>query len=440
MSVCVVVGAQWGDEGKGKIVDHFTRDADLVVRFQGGNNAGHTLVVDHGEGPVKTVLHLIPSGILYPDKVCVIGAGVVVDVRVLFEEMERLAESGRPVDPAQLRVCRDAHVIMPYHKALDLAREARRNPEQRIGTTGRGIGPTYADRAARVGVRMRDLVDEERLRARLEAVLPEKNALLAWLGAETFEVEPLVEAYAALGERVAPYLDDSRTRIADALEAGRHVLFEGAQGTLLDVGHGTYPFVTSSYTTTGGVCVGAGVAPSAIDASFGIAKAYITRVGGGPFPTELDDETGAFLRKAGNEFGATTGRPRRCGWFDAVAMRAAQRVNGFTGLLITKLDVLTGLDTLRICVAYDTPHGRVDVADLDAATLAEVTPVYEDMPGWSEDLTDVRAFDDLPANARAFVHRLCEVSGVALGGVSIGPGRRQTIVMQSPFASAPAAP
>ena len=435
MSVCVVVGAQWGDEGKGKIVDHFTRDADLVVRFQGGNNAGHTLVVDHGDGPVKTVLHLIPSGILYPDKVCVIGAGVVIDVNVLFEELNGLAETGRPVEPSRLRVCRDAHVIMPYHKAIDLAREARRDPSRKIGTTGRGIGPTYADRASRVGVRMRDLVDPARLRALLEATLPEKNALLTWLGAETFDLDALVEEYTALGEKVAPYLDDSRALIHGAMGAGRHVLFEGAQGTLLDIGHGTYPFVTSSYTTAGGVCVGAGVAPSAIDASIGIAKAYITRVGGGPFPTELEDETGAFLRKAGHEFGATTGRPRRCGWFDAVALRAAQRLNGFTGLLITKLDVLTGLDTLRICVAYDTPAGRVDVADLDAHTLAQVTPVYEDLPGWTEDLSDVRSYDDLPDAARAFTERLCEVSGVALAGVSVGPGRRQTILLQSPFSA-----
>ncbi|MFT5994438.1 MAG: adenylosuccinate synthase [Flavobacteriales bacterium] len=432
MSINVVIGAQWGDEGKGKIVDIYTEYADLIVRFQGGNNAGHTLVVDHGDGPVKTVLHLIPSGILYPSKTCVIASGVVVDLDVFFKEIAGLHESGHNVGPEQLRVCKDAHVIMPYHRALDIAREARRGAEK-IGTTGRGIGPAYEDKAARVGVRMRDLLDSDRLRRILEHALPEKNALLTWLGAETFDAEQLVERYRALGEQVAPFLSDARELVSDAYRDGKHILFEGAQGTLLDVGHGTYPFVTSSHTTTGGVCIGAGVPPASLTESVGIAKAYITRVGSGPFPTELDDEVGAALRAAGQEFGATTGRPRRCGWFDAVAMRASQRINGFTGLMITKLDVLTGIEPLKIATAYDTPDGRVEVADLDAASLEAVTPVYESLPGWTEDLTSITSYDDLPANARAFVERLSDVSGVPLAGVSIGPGRLQTILLQSPF-------
>jgi adenylosuccinate synthase len=429
----VIVGAQWGDEGKGKIVDLFTEQADLIVRFQGGNNAGHTLVVDHGNGPVKTVLHLIPSGILYPDKTCVIGPGVVVDLRVLFREIEGLVTAGHDVGPDRLRICKDAHVIMPYHCALDIARERRRGVDK-IGTTGRGIGPAYEDKVARTGVRVRDLLDPERLRAVLAQALPEKNALLAWLEAESFELAALLDEFTRLGEAIAPYVSDSRQLLADAMAADKRILFEGAQGTLLDVGHGTYPFVTSSYTTTGGVCVGTGVPPSAVTAAVGIAKAYITRVGGGPFPTELDDATGEALRAAGQEFGATTGRPRRCGWFDAVAMRTSQRINGFTGLMITKLDVLTGISPLKICTAYETPHGRVEVADLDAASLAEVTPVYESMPGWEDDLTGVTTYDGLPENARRFVERLSEVSGVPLAGVSVGPGRTQTIVLQAPFA------
>ncbi len=428
----VVNGAQWGDEGKGKIVDLFTENADLVVRFQGGNNAGHTLVVDSGDGPRKTVLHLIPSGILYPEKANLIASGVVVDVGVLFEELDGLAAAGREVSSAQLRVSRDAHVTMPYHRAIDHAREARR-ADDAIGTTGRGIGPAYEDRAARRGVRTRDLEDAHRLRRALEHVLPEKNAVLNWYGAETFDLGSLVEYGLDLGRRLAPHLCDCRSVIHGALSDGRRVLFEGAQGTLLDIGHGTYPFVTSSYTTTGGVCVGAGIPPAAIGAAIGVAKAYSTRVGAGPFPTELEDDTGAFLRKHGAEFGATTGRPRRCGWFDAAAMRASQRLNGFTGLAVTKLDVMTGLTAIQVCTAYDTPAGRVETADLDAQALSGATPVYETLPGWTEDIRAARSLEDLPTNARAYLRRIEELVGVPLAVVSVGPGRNETIQLAQPF-------
>ncbi len=432
MSGTVVIGAQWGDEGKGKIVDLFTQEADLVVRFQGGNNAGHTLVVDSGDGPKKTVLHLIPSGILYPDKVNVIAPGVTVDVAVLFGELEGLAAAGRTVEPGQLRISRDAHVTMPYHCALDLAREASRS-EDKIGTTGRGIGPSYEDRASRRGVRVRDLLDETRLRTSLRYVVAEKNALLKSYGAEPVDLESMVVELLALGQRIAPYVTDTTALIHERRQADDRILYEGAQGTLLDVGHGTYPFVTSSNTVTGGVCVGAGVPPNAIHRVVGVAKAYVTRVGAGPFPTELHGEVGEALRKAGHEFGSTTGRPRRCGWFDAVVMRAAHRLNGFTGLAVTKLDVLSGLDELKICIAYDTPEGRVEIADLDAGALADATPVYESHPGWKEDITGARTLEELPANAQAYLNRLAEVCGVPLALVSVGPARRATMVLAPPF-------
>ncbi|TVR02656.1 MAG: adenylosuccinate synthase [Deltaproteobacteria bacterium] len=432
MNSCVIIGAQWGDEGKGKVVDLFTEAADLVVRFQGGNNAGHTLVVDGPEGPEKTVLHLIPSGILHAEKTNIIASGVVVDPEVLLGELEELAERGRPVPHERLRISRDAHVILPWHRALDLAREAARG-ESRIGTTGRGIGPTYEDRVARRGVRLRDLLDEERLRERLEQVLPERNALLAHLGAETFDLEDMVRHGLAFGERLAPWLDDCGAILENARRRGQRILLEGAQGTLLDIGHGTYPFVTSSHTISGGACVGAGLPPSAIGGVVGIAKAYCTRVGSGPFPTELEDADGDTLRANGHEFGATTGRPRRCGWFDVPAMRFAHRVNGFTGLAITKLDVLTGFSRVRICTAYVVDGERVDVADPDGTVLERAVPVYEDLPGWSEDITGAQTLDDLPPHARGLLDRIAELTGIPVDLVSVGPNRAQTIVLTRPF-------
>ena len=432
MSSCVVIGAQWGDEGKGKLVDLFTEQADLVVRYQGGNNAGHTLVVDTGNGPVKRVVHLIPSGILHPGKTCLIASGVVVDLDVLFREIDQLQQSNINVAPGRLLVSLDAHVIMPFHREIDKAREARLE-ERRIGTTGRGIGPAYEDRTARRGVRTRDLLDEKRLRARLETVLDERNAVLAWMGAPTFAMDALVETYMTLGKRLAPYLTPCRDVIARAQAAGKQIVYEGAQGALLDVAHGTYPFVTSSHTISGGVCTGAGIAPQDVGTVIGIAKAYCTRVGSGPFPTELFDSTGDFIRKAGHEFGSTTGRPRRCGWFDAVALRSAHRFNGFHRLAITKLDVLTGLDEVRICVAYEVNGKRYDVYDMDADSLAGVTPVFETLPGWSEDLSACKTIESLPANARALVDRIAAVTGIETAIVSVGPERNETIVLKAPF-------
>jgi len=432
ISSCVVIGAQWGDEGKGKIVDLLTDQVELVVRFQGGNNAGHTLVVDGPDGPVKTVLHLIPSGILHPSKTCLIASGVVLDPEVLIREIDQLSQRDGTIAPERFRIDRDAHVIMPYHRDLDIAREARLS-DRKIGTTGRGIGPAYEDRVARRGVRCRDLLDEKRLTRVLETVLPERNALLVHYGCAPYALEELCAQLRAFGERLAPYLDDGRALVHGALESGRRVLFEGAQGALLDVGHGTYPYVTSSSTVSGGVCTGAGVAPSRVGHVLGIAKAYCTRVGEGPFPTELHDDVGELLRRQGAEFGSTTGRPRRCGWFDAVSLRAAHRLNGFDALAITKLDVLGGLDKVAVCVAYQIGERRVEVSDLDARELDLAKPVLEYMPGWDADLSDVRELSDLPEAARNLLRRIEELTSVPVSMVSVGPRRDQTLVLNHPF-------
>ena len=432
MPTCVVVGAQWGDEGKGKVVDLFAEQCDFIVRYQGGNNAGHTLVVDRGNGPEKTVLHLLPSGILHPDKVCVIARGVVIDCDVLFRELDALAARGIGVAPAQLRIDLDAHIIMPYHRDIDLGREAA-SGDAKIGTTGRGIGPCYEDMIGRRGIRVRDILEPARLLDRLQAVVPDRNATLRWLGRPEVTIEALAAQLAPAAERLAPFAADCRSLVGDAWRAGKRVLFEGAQGTLLDVGHGTYPFVTSSYTTSAGVCVGVGVPPRAIEKVVGITKAYATRVGAGPFPTELFDEDGAQLRARGQEFGATTGRPRRCGWFDAAAVRYAHRLNDFTGLAITKLDVLSGFDEIKVCVAYDLDGQRLEVADADAVSLQRSIPIYESWPGWKQDLTAVRRLEELPAAARAYLDRLTELCGVTIDVVSVGPDRAQTLVLHQPF-------
>ena len=432
MPGCVVVGAQWGDEGKGKIVAWLTARVDMVVRFQGGNNAGHTLVVDNGDGPVKTVLHLIPSGILHEEKLCLIASGVVIDPVVLAKELDQLVERKIAVGPERLLISADAHVIMPYHRALDHAREARRG-DAKIGTTGRGIGPAYEDKVARRGLRMRDLIDESRLRRVLTEVLPERNALLSFLGAETFEVEALVEAYAGMAKRFAPYLTDCRQLLHDNDAAGKRILYEGAQGAMLDVAHGTYPFVTSSHTISGGVTVGAGVSPKATGHIIGIAKAYCTRVGAGPFPTELFDDVGQALRDKGHEYGSTTGRPRRCGWFDGAAVRFAARINGFDQIALTKLDVLSGLDEVKICVAYEIDGVRYDVANPDLALLEKATPIYETMPGWEEELDHVRSFEELPETAKHLLKRIEEVVGVPIGMLSVSPNRDATIIRIQPF-------
>ena len=404
----VVVGVQWGDEGKGKIVDMIASRADLVVRFQGGNNAGHTLVVDG----VKTVLHLIPSGILHPSARCLIGNGVVVDPAVLVGELDALAKAGHDIGPARLGISAEAHVILPYHCALDALREEARGG-QPIGTTRRGIGPTYEDKVARRGVRMGELVDPERLRQALERTLPEKNRMLEeWFDHAPYSLESLLEWAAPLAARLGPHVADVVSELHDACRAGKPVLFEGAQGTFLDVDHGSYPFVTSSNTVAGAACAGAGVGPKDLHEVVGVAKAYCTRVGHGPFPTELHDELGARIREVGREFGSTTGRPRRCGWFDAEMVRKAAGLNGLTALVLTKLDVLSGFESLQLGTSVDPVSGAA---------------IYETWPGWTEDLEPCRTWEDLPAACRAYVRRIEELVGVPVAVVSVGPGRDHVV-------------
>jgi adenylosuccinate synthase len=431
MATNVVIGAQWGDEGKGKVVDLYTEFADMVVRFQGGNNAGHTLVVERDGAFEKTVLHLIPSGILHEDTTCVIASGVVLDPGVLIEEIEGLRAQGHSVEPDQLVVAENASVIMPYHQTLDVARESD-DSQQKIGTTGRGIGPCYEDRVGRRAIFARDLNDEDRLRSKIASNLAEKNQILESMGAETYETDALVDQCLEWGEQLEPFVSDAGLLVDQAVQRDERVLFEGAQGTMLDIGHGTYPYVTSSHTTSGGVCVGAGVAPRELDGIIGISKAYCTRVGRGPFPTELEDEVGEHLREAGNEFGSTTGRPRRCGWVDAAGLRYAHRINGFSGLAVTKLDVLSGLDTVKICVGYTDSDGtRYEQPPSDPELLERLDPVYEELPGWEADITGVRVLEDLPETARQFLNRLETLLEVPIVLVSVGPARNETIVVEN---------
>ena len=426
----VVVGAQWGDEGKGKIVDRFTEFADVVARYQGGNNAGHTLVV----GGEKTVLHLIPAGVLHPGKVCIIGNGVVVDPTVFMMEIDRLKQKGYLVDDSQLILSLDAHVIMPWHKAVDLARENAMGAGK-IGTTGRGIGPTYEDKVARRGIRVRDLLDPAKLERKVKERLPVAQEELRRLGAgASLDTATVTQEYAALGKRLAVYAKDASRVLHGLIQQGKSVLFEGAQGTMLDVDHGTYPFVTSSNTVAANAATGTGVGPTAIDEVIGIAKAYSTRVGGGPYPTEQKGAVGEELRRIGQEFGATTGRPRRTGWFDAVAMRYAARVNGLHGLAIMKLDVLSGFAEIQVAVAYKLDGKTVDELPGDPEDLERCEPVYETFPGWTEPLKGIRSWDALPAAARSYVKRLEVLTGVEVIAVSVGPDREETILLRNPFA------
>ncbi len=424
----VIVGAQWGDEGKGKIVDLFTEFADGVVRFQGGANAGHTLVV----GGEKTVLHLIPSGILHPGKRCFIGSGVVVDPESLVQEVDLVKAKGHLADDAQLCVSLGAHVIMPYHKRLDRLREQQRGAGA-IGTTGRGIGPCYEDKVARRGVRIADLLAPEALTRLVRARLPEANAQIVSLGGEALDEARILNDAAVSAARLRAFAGDVSAELAREMERGKSILFEGAQGTLLDVDHGTYPFVTSSNTVAGNAAVGAGVGPTQLHQVIGISKAYTTRVGAGPFPTELSDALGDRLRTVGQEFGATTGRPRRCGWFDALVVRYAARVNGLSGLALTKLDVLSGIDPIRICVGYRV-HGR-ELRELtpDVETLSAAEPIYEDLAGWRQPLRDLRSWEELPVAARRYVQRIEQLTGVEVAAVSIGAERGETIIRRNPF-------
>ena len=429
MANVIVVGTQWGDEGKGKVVDLLSESADYIVRFQGGNNAGHTLVVEDE----KFILHLIPSGILHPNKTCCIGNGVVVDPGVLLGEIENLSSHQVQVSPDNLVISGQAHVIMTYHQAVDNARELRKG-KSKIGTTGRGIGPCYEDKASRAGIRFNVLINPKMFTEKLKANLEEKNFYLEkFLGAKPLDYNQIADQYLAYGEQLRPYAGNVSELLDRGRRQGKNILFEGAQGTHLDIDHGTYPFVTSSNVVAGGACSGAGIGPTRIDTVIGICKAYTTRVGGGPFPTELEDEVGKHLQKVGAEFGSTTGRPRRCGWLDMVVLKNAARLNGLTSLTITKLDVLSGLEQIRIATSY--VHGTSSMENFpnECFTLESCKPSYMDFAGWSEDITSARTFSDLPANTQSYLRAIEELAEIPLSIVSVGPGREQTIMMQNPF-------
>ena len=418
----VIVGAQWGDEGKGKITDLLAERADAVVRFQGGNNAGHTIV---REGQTYK-LHLMPSGILHPGKPCVVGNGVVIDPKVLTDELDELRR--RRIDTRALRISANAHMIMPYHMMLDHAGEARLGKLQ-IGTTRRGIGPCYEDKAARLGIRVQDLLDEKILKKKIVLALePKRLSLRQWAKAPELDLQTMTEEYLSYGHRIEPHVADTSRLVCELLDGGASVLFEGAQGTLLDVDHGTYPFVTSSNPIAGAACVGAGVGPKDIDEVWGVAKAYSTRVGSGPFPTELDGELGELLRDRGGEYGTTTGRARRVGWIDLVALRYAARINSLTALAVTKLDVLSGLDRIQVCTRYRGPEGaEFNHFPYHQTVLHHATGEYEELPGWAEDITDCRTEEDLPDTARDYLHYIGEAIGVPIAVIGVGPSRDQVI-------------
>jgi adenylosuccinate synthase len=421
MPAVVVLGAQWGDEGKGKATDQLGSRVDYVVKFNGGNNAGHTVVID-GE---KYALHLLPSGILTPGVTPVIGNGVVVDLEVLFGELDAITARG--VDASRLLVSSNAHLIAPYHRTVDKVTE-RFLGKRRIGTTGRGIGPAYADKISRTGIRVQDLFDEHILTQKVEGALDQKNHLLVKVyNRRAITVEETVADLLQYAERLRPMVTDTSIVLNQALDRGETVLFEAGQATMLDVDHGTYPFVTSSSATAGGACTGSGVGPTRIDRVVGVAKAYVTRVGEGPFPTELFDADGEWLRKTGGEYGTTTGRPRRCGWYDAVVARYASRVNGLTDLVLTKMDVLTGREKVPVCVAYEVDGVRHDEMPSDQSLLHHAVPVYEELDGWWEDISHCRTFEDLPVNAQRYVLALEEMSGTRISAVGVGPGREATI-------------
>ncbi len=429
MANIIIVGTQWGDEGKGKIVDLLAEYADVVVRFQGGNNAGHTMVVD-GE---QFISHLVPSGILQ-GKTCVIGNGMVVDPEVLISEIDYLQEKGVDVSPEKLKISEKAHLIMPYHKQLDMAREQKARGKEKIGTTGRGIGPCYEDKASRRGIRFVDLLDARVFAEKSATAAEEKNFILhEYYGAEKVSAEQIRESYAVYRQRLSAYVSDVSVFIEQSARAGSQVLFEGAQGTHLDIDHGTYPYVTSSSTVAANACAGSGVGPKVITDITGIAKAYTTRVGQGPFPTELFDEIGARIQEKGAEFGATTGRRRRCGWIDTVMLKNAARLNSLTGLAITKLDVLGGLDEIRICTGYTCQGESITEFPADLNLLEKCEPVYESLPGWKEDISGLRSYEELPENTRNYLSRIEALTETPVAIISVGPARDETIMLKNAF-------
>jgi adenylosuccinate synthase len=422
MPVQIIVGAQWGDEGKGKIVDLLSEEADIVARYQGGANAGHTVCI----GEKQYVLHLIPSGMFHERITCVIGNGVVVDPTALLNEIAQLEEAGIVID-GRLLISHNAHLIMPYHKLLDTIREQTSN---KIGTTGRGIGPAYIDKAMRIGIRIVDLLDKDILARKITANIEEKNQILTKIYGETkIDVDKIIAEYQEFDKQIDPFVTDTAAYLNRALEEGKRIIAEGAQGALLDVDHGTYPYVTSSNPTSGGACTGLGIPPTSVREVIGVVKAYCTRVGNGPFPTELTDATGERLRTLGHEFGATTGRPRRCGWFDAVAMKYSAMINGITRIAITKLDVLDTFDEIRICVAYEVNGKRLKSFPTDLKTIEQVKPVYESFAGWKESISSMSAYEALPPNAHAYLRALAHLTGTTLWLVSVGPRRDQTVTV-----------
>ncbi|NIS62731.1 MAG: adenylosuccinate synthase [Proteobacteria bacterium] len=426
----IVVGSQWGDEGKGKIVDLFSQFADVIIRFQGGNNAGHTLVV----GGEKFIFHLIPSGILHPGKKCIIGSGVVIDPDVLCEEIDAVKKRGYFQDESQLLISEGAHLIMPYHKAIDVARERLKSGGKKIGTTGKGIGPAYEDKAARYGIRVIDLLDERAFSEKLEENLTQKNFYLTeMLGESALDGAQILSDYMGFRELLGKYVVDTSLAIHEEMIQGRNLLFEGAQGCLLDVDHGTYPYVTSSSTVAGNACSGSGVGPTHIHSVIGVSKAYTTRVGGGPFPTEMSGTLAEEIRERGGEYGATTGRPRRCGWFDAVIVKHAARVNGLSGIALTKLDVLDSLDKIKVCTGYRCSGKVLYRVPSSLGVWETVEPVYEEVAGWQESIRGARKFSDLPINAQGYIRRLEELVETEVILISVGSERNETISLKNPF-------
>ncbi|MDQ0061561.1 adenylosuccinate synthase [Paenibacillus harenae] len=424
MSTVVVVGTQWGDEGKGKITDYLAEGADVVARYQGGNNAGHTILIDNK----KYKLTMIPSGIFNNNKICVIGNGMVINPEALIDEINYIHDNGFSTE--NLKISDRAHVIMPYHLVLDGLEEDRKG-DNKIGTTRKGIGPCYMDKAARNGIRISDLMDAEEFETRVRAVIVEKNHLIQQVyGGEPLDADKIVSDYLGFAEVLRPYVTDTSVILNDAIDGGSKVLFEGAQGVMLDIDQGTYPFVTSSNPSAGGVCIGSGVGPSKIQQVIGVAKAYTTRVGDGPFPTEQDNEIGQLIRDKGHEYGTVTGRPRRVGWFDSVVVRHARRVSGITGLSLNSLDVLSGLETVKICTAYKYRGELIEHYPASLKMLSECEAVYEEYPGWSEDITNAKTLDDLPSNTRNYLNRVSELTGIPIAIFSVGRNREQTNIVR----------